>query len=323
MEGENIPISMSVLRSGSSSQSIYKVVKSSDSANEKIKCSPYHLPRRLFNSSFNSGGSRSGKRYPNLHFGASRVPNKFSEICSSTETSNTVFRDRDRLKQFEASSSPGKVSEDCISLQRTSGSTEGFSKRPNENHRSPQTESYQKRIVNKLEQRNLEIPFGPSDHTYCRVPTRSFEHRSGQDVPRCKGLERVEIEPKVVSRSLSSKVDALHRPVCIQAFPSGSNIFFMEGRSIQQGTGCVLSMLDSSTRVCFFTLLSDRQSSSESHIRSSYHPTSNPILANSILVPSISPIIYKETYSASNIPKHVAKSSGGGTPSSKKIDLFN
>jgi len=52
--GENKPASMP----GSSSQHIYKIVKSPDSANEKIKCSPRHLPIRLFNSSFNPGGSQ-------------------------------------------------------------------------------------------------------------------------------------------------------------------------------------------------------------------------------------------------------------------------
>ena len=128
----------------------------------------------------------------------------------------------------------------------------------------------------------------------------------------------MDVEPKNISNSLQSKGNSEHRSVCFQTDTSSTSLFLLENRSLQQVTGCFSGMLDTSTRVCFSTILPHRENSLESKFRWCNNSIDHSILANSGLVSAAAPVVSSKPYTFTSECRSSIKSSGRVSSSTVK-----
>ena len=109
-------------------------------------------------------------------------------------------------------------------------------------------------------QRDMEVSLGSSDHDYCRIPSGNSERESRLAISQCERLKRVDAKYSSVSSIVQSERDTVYRPFCFHVESPSSSVLLLENRSLQQWPGCLSGTLDSCTRVCFSSILSDRES---------------------------------------------------------------
>ena len=161
---------------------------------------------------------------------------------------------------------------------------------------------YSKSITCTDQQGNLGIFTGQGDHNYCRVPPRSPQQGSRHAVTNREGFKRMEIKFSGVSKHLQILVDPRYRPFRFQSFPSSSSLCLLETGSIQQRQGCFPNALDSHERICFSPIFSNRQSLTQSFVRSSNVNFDNTSLANTVLVPSVTKALNSKPFNFAQSP---------------------
>ena len=149
--------------------------------------------------------------------------------------------------------------------------------------------------ISKYQQRNLEFPFVPQDHDYCRVSAGGVEHRSRQGIKGCQGFQRVETKQSDIQKDLSNLGNSGNRSICIKGFTPTSSIHVLEAGPIQQGAGCVPDKLESSLRLRFPPICSNRKGVAESAKGSSHNNNNYSSMASTTLVPDVTAHVSKNS----------------------------
>ena len=177
---------------------------------------------------------------------------------------------------------------------------------------------YSESITCTDQQGNLGIFTGQGVHNYCRVPPRSPQQGSRHAVTNREGFKRMEIKSSGVSKPLQILVDPRYRPFRFQSFPSSSSLCLLETASIQQRQGCFPNALDSHKRICFSPIFSNRQSLTQSFVRSSNVNFDNTSLANTVLVPSVTKALNSKPFKFAQSPRFITRPKQGTSSSNNK-----
>ena len=157
----------------------------------------------------------------------------------------------------------------------------------------------------------MGILFRPSDHNYCRIPTRDFEYQGRQGLKKNeKFVNRVNIKQINVSETDAGFRTSGCGSVCMQVVPPDSKVHKLETRSTCMDGGCISNKLDTPKSICLPTFCSYRESVSQSNAGQVYVDHSD----SSVAFPTMVHPIIENIYTRSNFHSPISKSFGRPKP---------
>ena len=157
----------------------------------------------------------------------------------------------------------------------------------------------------------MGILFRPSDHNYCRIPTRDFEYQGRQGLKKNeKFVNRVNIKQINVSETDAGFRTSGCGSVCMQVVPPDSKVHKLETRSTCMDGGCISNKLDTPKSICLPTFCSYRESVSQSNEGQVYVDHSD----SSVAFPTMVHPIIENIYTRSNFHSPISKSFGRPKP---------
>ena len=120
VERSNLSVSLPLLRSGTSTQDIYKTNEGSHFSDEEVECSIDNFSGRYSTDGCLGEGVDISTGHSHLPTSEFRFSDQYKEICDSTMPNHTVFRHGDKLDRYDCNSSTGEKGSDSKTMSRSS-----------------------------------------------------------------------------------------------------------------------------------------------------------------------------------------------------------
>ena len=162
---------------------------------------------------------------------------------------------------------------------------------------------YSKQISDGFEQGNMGLFVKQRDHNYCRISPRVTQCGSRYSIQDSKGCKRVQVKSQNIPEDLQIQGNTRDRSFCFPNLTPITHLHLMEIGPLQPRERWLPNFLDQQKRICLSHILSNRSSLKKDSIRLSNTDSSNPRIANTVGVPSVSTNVNKESLVTSKYSK--------------------